>query len=148
MKNLFFSLLYVLFAQFSFGQEVNKLLSDYLQLKDALVVGDNAKATNATNTFYSDLKAQKTFKEKTSLLKLSEKMVASKSLDDKRKQFNTFSLEVWKLVKNANSLKQTVYFDYCPMEQAYWLSTEAKIQNPYLGKEMLMCGDIVKTKQP
>ena len=29
---------------------------------------------------------------------------------------------------------------YCPMAKASWLQTDTTIANPYLGKEMLRCG--------
>ncbi len=36
---------------------------------------------------------------------------------------------------------------YCPMAQAGWLQTGSTIENPYMGKAMLHCGQFKKEKQ-
>jgi RND family efflux transporter MFP subunit len=33
---------------------------------------------------------------------------------------------------------------YCPMKKESWLQTGASVQNPFLGKDMLVCGDEIK----
>jgi RND family efflux transporter MFP subunit len=33
---------------------------------------------------------------------------------------------------------------YCPMQKEAWLQTDASVQNPFLGKDMLICGNEIK----
>lgn len=37
------------------------------------------------------------------------------------------------------------YYQYCPMQDAYWLSKENAVKNPYYGSMMLSCGKTVET---
>ena len=38
-----------------------------------------------------------------------------------------------------------LYYDYCPMAKAYWVSEEGNIVNPYLGQAMPTCGSVKDT---
>ena len=49
---------------------------------------------------------------------------------------------MWKLVKPSDKVNQPVYYQYCPMKKAYWLSKEEKVINPYFGSAMLTCGEV------
>jgi hypothetical protein len=50
------------------------------------------------------------------------------------------------LVKPSDKVNQPVYYQYCPMKKAYWLSKEKDIKNPYYGSSMLTCGKVAETK--
>jgi hypothetical protein len=52
---------------------------------------------------------------------------------------------MYTLAKAAKLSPQPVYEQYCPMKNAYWLSSEASIKNPYYGNEMLSCGEVKDT---
>lgn len=44
-------------------------------------------------------------------------------------------------------MNHAVYYQYCPMKKAYWLSMEKEIKNPYYGSSMLTCGKVIETKK-
>jgi len=67
-------------------------------------------------------------------------LASSSSLKDARAAFD-------KLTENAKKLAQGqsgFYVVHCPMVKKDWVQTSTKIGNPYGGKEMADCGEIVK----
>ncbi|MDC6388873.1 hypothetical protein PP182_09290 [Maribacter sp. PR1] len=40
---------------------------------------------------------------------------------------------------------ETLYYQYCPMQDANWLSKDKTVKNPYYGSQMLSCGSTVET---
>lgn len=127
------------------AQNTSKLLSEYMNIKNALVSSDSKVTKEAVNTFYQSLKSEKDFTQKADLLKAVEKMTKASGIDKQRDAFNGISTVMWKLV-NKSDVTQTVYYQYCPMKKTYWLSQEKEIKNPYYGSSMLTCGKTVETK--
>lgn len=147
MKNFFLVLAVMLFGYSATAQNTNKILNEYIMIKDALVKSDSKLATEAISIFYQTLKSEKDFSQKASLIKATEKLTKASSLEKQRSAFNEVSELIWKLVKNSDKLDKTVYYQYCPMKKAYWLSYEKEIKNPYYGSSMLTCGKVVETKE-
>ena len=73
-------------------------------------------------------------------------LAEANNIEKQRNAFSDVSNIIWKLVKKTESLTQDVYYQYCPMKKAYWLSTEKEIKNPYYGSAMLNCGKVVETR--
>lgn len=130
----------------------------YLSLKDALVADDASAATQAANALlqtldnselaYSFQNQQANLKGSITAFKKSAAIIAkSKQLDEQRKAFETMSTAYYQILKSERSLENTLYYQYCPMKKAYWLSTEKAIKNPYYGKQMLQCGQTKDTLQ-
>lgn len=132
---------------YGWAQNTDVLLRSYLVVKNAMVNSDGKSATSAVNAFYEVLKNDASFAQKETLLKATEKLKSAPTLDKKRAVFNEVSTTMWQLVKANTKSKQTVYYQYCPMKKAYWLSTEKEIRNPYYGESMLECGKVVETKK-
>ena len=130
----------------AFAQNTNTLLNNYLSVKNALVSGDEKAATHAISTLYESIKGESSFAQKEALLKATEKMTKASSVEKQRAVFNDVSTTMWQLV-NTSKVSQPVYYQYCPMKKAYWLSTEAAIKNPYYGSSMLTCGKVSGTKK-
>lgn len=130
----------------------------YLNLKDALVADDPSAAAKAAQDLLQTLdhpEAEYTFKNQQAdlkgaipAIKKSAAIIAkSKQLDEQRKAFETMSTAYYKILKSERSLENTLYYQYCPMKKAYWLSAEKAIKNPYYGKQMLQCGQTKDTLQ-
>lgn len=62
------------------------------------------------------------------------------SLDDARSAFAKVSIEAEKLAAGQSGY----YVMHCPMKNADWVQTSAKVENPYGGKKMLSCGEVKK----
>ncbi|MGI8437613.1 MAG: hypothetical protein ACR2NX_12030 [Chthoniobacterales bacterium] len=65
-------------------------------------------------------------------------MEKTQSLNDARASFAQLSKMAEQLAVNQPGY----YVVHCPMAKKDWVQTSDKISNPYLGKEMLGCGEI------
>lgn len=146
MKKLVF-IWVMLFSFSAFAQNTNDLFNNYINVKNALVNSDRKTASQAIETFYQSLKSAQNFAQKDELLRAAEKLNKTNNLEKQRASFNDVSTQMWKLVKGSDKVSQTVYYQYCPMKKAYWLSKEKDIKNPYYGSSMLTCGKIAETKK-
>ena len=68
----------------------------------------------------------------------SETLTKTKDLASAREAFVPLSLLMRDWAKKTQP--KGVITAYCPMKEAYWVQKKDKLQNPYLGKEMLECG--------
>lgn len=64
-----------------------------------------------------------------------------------RGKFEIISNNLYEVLKKVDMKNAGVYHVFCPMafndKGAFWLSEELKIKNPYFGKKMLSCGEVV-----
>jgi len=145
MRNLFFVLTILLFGFSAHAQNTDKLLNDYISVKDALIISDPKAASSASHILYQSIKNEGNFSGKTELLKAVEKLNKVSGLEKQRAALDDVSTLLWKLVKGADKTNKSVYYQYCPMKKAYWLSYDKEIKNPYYGASMLSCGKIIET---
>lgn len=143
----------------TFNQSYDQVLNAYYAVKDALVASDTAKATAAAlqligasdslkvNEIQGDTTGmiKETAKSYTANISTTAKILAeSKTLDEKRKQFEMIADALWQLTRTVKYDGQKVYWQYCPMafndKGAYWMSNNPVVMNPYFGDEMLHCG--------
>ncbi|HJV20008.1 MAG TPA: DUF3347 domain-containing protein [Sediminibacterium sp.] len=136
---------------------VQTIVNGYLQVKDALVKSDPAKAAAAAAELSAGIgvvnPADIGIKERTAfetngkiLLESAETISKTTDLAKQRTAFAALSVALWKIIEVAESIKGKVYYQYCPMKKAYWLSLEPGIKNPYYGSSMLSCGNISAQK--
>jgi len=145
MKKLLFMAI-MLFGISAFAQTDN-LLKPYISVKDALISSDSKATGTAAFALLEAVKSESEFAQKTELLKAVDKLSqAGDDLDRQRIIFNDVSVILWNWVKSSGKVNQPVYYQYCPMKKAYWLSKEKDIKNPYYGASMLTCGKVVETK--
>lgn len=145
MKQTFFALVIMLMGVSTFAQNTNKLVNDYIAVKNALVSGDGKAASEAITMFHQSVKEENSFAQKDALVKVTEELAKAGSLDKQRAAFNEVSTTLWKTVKSADKIETPLYYQYCPMKKAYWVSKEKDIKNPYYGSAMLTCGKVVET---
>ncbi len=140
-----------LLAQTSAKQAVQKVVTSYLAVKDALADDDSVKAKTAAIGLCDAIEkvslAKLSSSEKKSWTKLSDNLLkdAQKikdetTLDDQRKNFEKLSESLYKLLGDIKIKTITLYYQYCETAKAHWISSTATIRNPYLGKKMLDCG--------
>lgn len=139
-------------------QELWKVVNSYLQMKNALVASDEAKARNQANNLAKaignvpmnafDKNAHESWMAYQVVLQdLTKKVANSNSLAGMRKQFTQLSDRMSDLMKVFGPLETPLFVQFCPMANSnkggYWLSGEEEIRNPYYGDEMLTCGKVV-----
>ena len=145
----------------AFNESFNKLMEDYFHLKDnfiteslpAIDIYANNMQKAAENLKLTELKGDtaiiETAKSFTASISSELKgMVGEKELKGKRKSFNMLTDQLYNLLRTVQYDREIIYHQHCPMAfeegdaNAYWLSRNNDIKNPYLPKTMLTCGDV------
>jgi hypothetical protein len=153
MKNIFFifALVATAFMQKGFAQDNTKtqLLNSYYNIKNALVAGNANTASIKADEFVKALNSidTKIINEATrdALLKDASHISETKDIKHQREHFASFSTNMYTLAKAVKLTGDPVYYAYCPMKKAHWLSSEPAIINPYFGNAMLTCGKVEET---
>jgi hypothetical protein len=141
------------FAQHSIAQDtptpLQQLLSDYYNIKDALVAGNAKVASGKAGDFIKTLNGidYKVISEGNInvLLKDAGKIVESNDLAKQREVFSNFSDNLIAVAKAVKLSDKEIYLQYCPMKKASCLSSEKAIKYPYYGSSMLTCGTVKET---
>lgn len=130
---------------------LSQLLAHYYGIKDALAVDNAADASAHAKEF---IKAANGIDYKiisegniNALLKDAGTIADSKDIKKQREVFANLSANMITVAKTVSLSPVPVYEQYCPMKKASWLSSEKEIKNPYYGKTMLTCGEVVETIQ-
>lgn len=147
MKKNLLILAILMLGHTAFAQNTNNLLSKYYSVKNALLKSDIKAASEAIIDFQKTIKSESSFKQQDDLMMAVDKLAKSSSIEKQRAVFNDVSTTMWQIVKSTDQVSQSVYYQYCPMKKAYWLSNETTIKNPYFGSIMLNCGNISETKK-
>ena len=134
------------------------ILSDYFNLKNALVADDTKKAAQAGSKLVVSLKAFDTDSySKENQEELEDiiedavehaEHISESAIDHQREHFKTLSKDITDLVAITGT-KNTLYQQFCPMydKGSAWLSQKDEVRNPYYGSKMLKCGKVQKTIQ-
>ncbi len=139
-------------------QETNQLkavFDNYFSVKDALVQTDGASAStksaelllaiNSVKMEMLEMNVHMVWMKVLDKLKTdAENISKNKDVAKQRDQFNSLTKNIYALLK-VSKVNQTIYYDYCPMKDANWLSKESAIKNPYYGSQMMSCGKTVET---
>jgi hypothetical protein len=154
----------ILFATIANAQtnaDISKVLSAYIQLKDALVKSDGTSSSNASKTLLTTIQEvnmselntdthTQWMKVVNDLKEDAEHISETKEITHQRDHFMSLSKNLYAVLKVSKS-ETPVYYQFCPMANkgkgANWLSLENKIKNPYYGNQMLTCGKVVETIQ-
>ncbi|HRH50368.1 MAG TPA: DUF3347 domain-containing protein [Panacibacter sp.] len=132
---------------------LSPILGLYYNLKDALVnsdaktasakAGDFTKAISSINVKQLSSAGQNTYASlKDKLISDAKQISENNNIEKQRAYFSSLSTNIYSLAKAVQLSDQPVYQAYCPMKNAYWLSNEAAIKNPYYGNQMLSCGKV------
>jgi hypothetical protein len=140
---------------------MDSLLETYYQLKNDMVIYDTTRADSVASALaaassripVAQMKdSSKSELAKTTVTSLQAEIAGftgENTMEGKREEFQMISDITYDLIKTIGLRYQTVYREFCPMafdnKGAYWLSNQEKIENPYLGKKMLDCGEVRET---
>jgi hypothetical protein len=122
------------------NENLNKVMTGYFELKDALVGDDATKAKAAAAAL-----AASTGDYADELNTALGAIAATDDIEEQRTAFETLSMNLYDAAKDGGA-GMTIYKQYCPMafdnKGAFWLSSEKKVMNPYFGASMLRCGSV------
>ncbi|HEX3166180.1 MAG TPA: DUF3347 domain-containing protein [Chitinophagaceae bacterium] len=152
---LVIALLSTVFAQKTFAQDstqqhqLSQLLTQYYNIKDALVAGNGIVASAKAEEFIKTANSidYKLISEGNinALLKDATPISETKDIKVQREHFSNLSNNMASLAKSVKLTTEPIYQAYCPMKKANWLSNDKAIKNPYYGSAMLTCGKVVET---
>lgn len=141
--------------------QVNTLVTNYMDLKNALVESSAESSQTAASQLLANIKAfdssdlpdeQKDFYD-TRVDAMSNDlrfMAQNNELDKQRDHFAIVTKHTYAMAKAVDN-EQPLYYQYCPMafdnNGGYWLSAQEEIRNPYFGDKMLKCGRVTETIQ-
>ena len=129
----------VVTAAFAADTKHPKTLEQYEMVRAGLAADDLAAAKNGATNLVTAVGEE--FAGSKPMIEAAEKLAASASLEDARVAFGVISGEVTKVVQGQPG----IFVMNCPMvKNGAWVQTTSKIENPYMGKKMLACGEIVK----
>ena len=154
---LFVALIATAFIQKSFAQDttnqtqLSQLLNSYYQVKNALIEGNSNTAALEAESFLKTANgiSNRTISEgsRNALVKDAGVISDSKDIKKQREVFANFSTNMYALAKSLKLTTEPIYYQYCPMKKAYWLSSDKAVKNPYYGSAMLTCGKVTETIQ-
>lgn len=131
------------------------LFNNYFAVKDALVKTSATTAGAKASELLTALKALKieslkaeeqtaVTKVMPSLMDAAKSISTTKDIGKQRETFKILSKNMHDIIPFYNA-NETIYYQYCPMQDANWLSKDSTIKNPYYGSQMLSCGSTVET---
>lgn len=125
---------------------LNAVYQQYRKLTIALTEGNTSGAKVASNAI--EVGARRV-DGGARLGSAAARITAASNIKEQRKAYFGLSTEMIALIKKAGVAKGVLYIDHCPMafgeEGASWISPHEEIRNPYLGDEMLECGEVQET---
>ncbi len=143
------------FAQTDTTSVFNNVASSYLDLKNALTNDDGDSAAAYAGQLFDALKemppdslASQHAAWANHHQKLSREAMQIKNANDvdtQREHFKKLSVDMYAMLKSLQINNTVLYYDYCPMAKAYWVSEKQTIVNPYLGQSMPTCGSVKDT---
>ena len=74
--------------------------------------------------------------------KQADAVAQAKNLKAAREAFKPLSASLIKYLADNKVPVGTYHEAYCPMVKASWLQSGKSIKNPYMGNEMLTCGEL------
>ena len=127
------------------------MITDYLGVKNALTKDSVESANTFAKKLSADLRAVPMDKFTPSqrdiwmehyevLLKNSDHIGSSAEIKHQRKHFADLSTHLYKLLDGLKINTTALFYQYCPMADAYWISETSQIANPYYGRSMSTCG--------
>lgn len=145
-----------IFAQDTTSLILQKMITDYLQIKKALTIANSDSTRVYAGILFEDLSNFPLDKLSAGHLKIwnqysgklintAKKISSNSDLKNQRKQFADLSSEFYKMLSAMKVNTIDLYYQYCPMADAFWISENSKIANPYYGKQMLSCGSTKET---
>lgn len=133
------------------------LVSNYMDMKNALVADnlDSAKASLAL--FANEVKGSKEMSDHSAhgekhanhhgaMVKAVDKATEAANLEELRTAFVEISTNLQMALENQG-FDTKVFVQFCPIFKggSKWLSLDEKIQNPFFGQSMTTCGSVDKT---
>jgi len=122
---------------------LNAVYDQYQQLTSALIHDDLKNAKIAANAIIAGMN---NVAGGEGIRKAAIAITEAKDIESLRVAYGSLNTAFISKVKQTGLSSGALYVDFCPMalndKGAYWLSAEKEIRNPYMGAQMLTCGEV------
>ena len=142
-----------------FNESFGKVLGSYYMLKDNFITENGEHILSAAKSLQGavdSLKLNELKADSTVILTAGnyaqgisaelKGLAGEKNIEEQRKAFQMVSDQLYDLIRTVRYDRAVIYHEFCPMafndQGAHWLSYSSDIQNPYLPKKMLSCGEV------
>jgi hypothetical protein len=126
-------------------EPVKSVYNNYLKIQTALAKDSLAGIPENAGAMAKAIKGDDMKMLPPEIARQSEALADAKDLKAARKAFKPLSESLIKYLAD-HKVKSGGYTEaYCPMAEASWLQEGKKVSNPYMGKEMLTCGEIKRS---
>ena len=122
-------------------QPIQSVYDGYFKVQIALAQDSVAGISGAATTMLKAIQGDSTKMLPAKVSQQAEALSKAKDLDAARVAFKPLSESLIQFLKDQKVPGGIYHEAYCPMAKASWLQTGTTISNPYLGKEMLRCGE-------
>jgi len=128
---------------------VSDLIEHYLKVHEALVSESGSAVAEKTHEMHAVLDRLKDSDREGKLKEITDAMedpmegLHSGDLPTARTSFKTLSRIMTGLIKGAareEAIASGIKLYFCPMENEPWIQRGSELRNPYLGKDMWICG--------
>jgi len=132
------------------GRLMSEAVGDYIDIHNALVAESPAAVTEGARALSETVRKIKAsdpggrLEMITRPIEESVSGLLSGDLVKARESFAALSRVMAAYVRGAgrtDALSAGIKLYFCPMKKEYWLQKAKEVQNPYLGKDMLVCGN-------
>ena len=142
-----------------FRHQLGKVLEGYLAIHKALAADQADQAVQEARRALDALAAVDMtlvsgqnhvgwMKDEAELKRILSHMVKAEEIEAIRKDFAVLSEQIMATLKRFKASSTTLYWFKCPMafdnRGATWFQTSEETANPYFGKMMLRCGDVIE----
>ncbi len=123
-------------------QPVKSVLDDYLNIQAELAKDSLKGVDEHASAISKAVKGDDMKMLSPDVAKQAETLAQAKDLKAARAAFKPLSASLVKYLADNKAGVGTYHEAWCPMVKASWLQTGTAIKNPYMGKQMLSCGEL------
>ncbi len=125
-----------------FIQPVQSVFDNYIKVQGALAEDSLEGIGTMANAIAKAIRGDSMKMLSPKVAAQAEALAQARDLETARAAFKALSESLIGYLKGHKAPAGAYYVVYCPMAKASWLQTDKTIMNPYMGKEMIHCGEI------
>src|SRR5437879_3346895 len=123
-------------------EPVKSVLDHYLAIQKELAKDSTKGVDEHANAIAKAVKGDEMKMLPADIANQAETLAKAKDLKAAREADKPLSASLIEYLADNKAGKGVYHEAYCPMVKASWLQTDKAIKNPYMGKEMLTCGEL------
>src|SRR5712671_3362482 len=123
-------------------EPVKSVLDHYVKIQTELAKDSIKGVDEHANAISKAVKGDDMKMLPAEVAKQADTLAQAKDLKAARQAFKPLSASLVKYLADNKAGKGVYHEAYCPMVKASWIQTGNAIKNPYMGKQMLSCGEL------